>query len=115
MKKLVRSIAAALWLGAVLVMPVTADTVKLKEDARELGISVGQAYVCTPDDKKAMARGDSEAIYDTILFGIDHEHAYIYAVAVGYGAATKKSDIDCKKIAARLSGVRSKMGLGETE
>jgi len=115
MKQLVHSIAAALYLGAAFAMPATADTVKLKEDARELGISVGQAYVCTPDDQKAMARADSEAIYDTILFGIDHEHAYIYAVAVGYGAATQKSDIDCKQIAARLSGVRSKMGLGEAE
>ena len=107
--------AAALCLGVILATPAIADDINLKEDARELGMAVGQSYVCTDADKRAMARADSEAIYDVILFGTDHEHAYIYAVAVGYGAARNKKDIDCEELATRLAGVRSKMGLGGTE
>jgi len=109
------STTAALCLGVILATPAIADDINLKADARELGIAVGQSYVCTDADKRAMARADSETMYDMILFGTDHEHAYIYAVAVGYGAAGKKEDVDCEKLAARLAGVRSKMGLGGTE
>ena len=109
------STSAVFCLGVFLAIPALADDVNLKEDARELGITVGQNYACTPDDNRAMARAESESIYDVILFGIDHEHAYIYAVAVGYGAAMKKDDIDCENLDARLAVVRSRMQLEGAE
>ena len=107
--------AAALGLGVLLAMPAIADDINLKQDARELGVAVGQNYACTPENDRAAARAESEAIYDLILFGIDHEHAYIYAVAVGYGAAANRDDIECETIDARLGVVRSRMQLEGAE
>jgi hypothetical protein len=114
-KEMRQNLLTALCFSAVFTTSAIAHEVDLKGKARELGISVGHSYICTPEDKRALARADSEAIFDMILFEINHEHAYTYAVAVGYGAGMDKKDIDCDKTAASVAEVKSKMGLGGTK
>jgi hypothetical protein len=101
--------------GAFLASAASAHEVNLKTEARELGIAVGQDYTCTAEDGREIARADSEEMFDSILFDIDREHAYIYAVGVGFGAASDAADVDCEGISANLKNVKAKFGLGGTE
>ena len=86
--------------------------IDLRHGARELGVMVGAAYVCTPDDRKPAARGESETMFDMILAEAGHEVAYLFAVSVGYGAGTGVEDGNCDAILDYVSGVKTRMFLG---
>lgn len=105
-----RTIAAALGLSVAMAGGALAhDDVSLKEKARQLGVAVGQHYVCTPAEEREAVKRNSEAMFDTILRGVGHETAYLYAVSVGFGAAGDQTDVDCEALAAQLEQVKVRM------
>lgn len=110
-----RMALATLCCGALFATPAVSHDIDLKQKARELGVAIGNHYTCIAKDEKALARADSEAMYDMILFQFGHELAYVYAVAVGYGAGMDKSGFDCEKLTAHLAEVKGKMGLGRAQ
>lgn len=89
-----------------------ADEVNYDAKVRQLGIAVGKAHSCAEAEARPLLRDDSETIYDLILFELGHELAYIFAVGVGYGAASSLEGVDCAKLTAHVNEVKAKMGLG---
>jgi hypothetical protein len=51
-------------------------------------------------------------MFDTILDIDGHELAFVFAVGIGYGAASDKTGLDCAKLIERVNAVKAAMGLG---
>jgi hypothetical protein len=82
-----RSVLVALCLGLGVSTSASAYDTDMIKKGRELGLSVGNAYVCADADAKAALKADSEAVYAQILHDLGPSYAYVYAVSVGFGAA----------------------------
>lgn len=109
---MIRNLAAFCCLGAVLATSAVAHDENLIPKVRQLGIAVGKAYVCTPLGDRDYARADFEEMFDTILKIDGHELAFVFAVGIGYGAATDQTGLDCKQLIERVNAVKAEMGLG---
>jgi len=81
--------------------------------ARQLGIAVGKTYVCAPLEKRPAARIDFEDMFDLILAKDGHEVAFVFAVGIGYGAASDQTGLDCAKLTEHVNSVKTRMGLEE--
>ena len=79
---------------------------------RQLGIAVGKTYVCAPVENRANARTDFEEMFDMILDVDGHEVAFVFAVGIGYGAASDQTGLDCTKLTEHVNTVKAEMGIG---
>ena len=88
----------ALLVGAVACtsLPATAHDIELPHKMRTLGLDVGNAYACTPDERKSTFRHQSSHLFEVVLHDHGTEAAYIFAASVGFGAARDVSTIDCE-------------------
>ena len=86
--------------------------IDLGQGARELGLMVGAAYVCTPDERKPAARNEAESMFDMILYETGHEVAYLFAVSMGYGAGIEAEDIKCDAVLDYVGGIKQDMFTG---
>jgi hypothetical protein len=84
----------------------------LVSKARQLGIAVGKTYVCAPADNRPNARADFEDMFDRILHVEGHQVAFVFAVGIGYGAASDQAGLDCAKLTEHVNAVKAEMGLG---
>lgn len=109
---MLRTMMATALVGLALAPPVGAQGTDMKKWARDLGIAVGETYVCTEGAEKAETQILSEAIFDTINFEASHEIAYIYAVGVGYGAALERENRDCDALKAHVEKLKAHMNMG---
>ena len=83
--------------------------------ARRLGIAVGKAYVCAPLEHRAHDRADFEEMFDSILEIDGQELAFVFAVGIGYGAASDKAGLDCAKLTKQVDAVKAELGLGRVK
>jgi phosphotransferase system glucose/maltose/N-acetylglucosamine-specific IIC component len=109
---MIRNLVVFFCFGALLATSATAYDENLVPRVRQLGIAVGKAYVCAPVEDRAYARADFEEMFDTILDIDGHELAFVFAVGIGYGAASDKTGLDCAKLIERVNAVKAAMGLG---
>jgi hypothetical protein len=105
--------ALCLWLGVS--SSAFAHDVDMKTKTRELGLSVGNAYVRAAAADKVAFKADSEAIYDRILHDLGPSLAYVYAVSAGFGASLDVDGLDCAKLAKHWSGTKTKFELEGTK
>jgi hypothetical protein len=110
--KMIRTLASSLCFGAVLTTSAMAHDDDLVSKARQLGIATGQTYVCGPAENRANARADFEDMFDRILRVDGHEVAFVFAVGIGYGAASDQAGLDCAKLTEHVNAVKAEMGLG---
>jgi hypothetical protein len=109
---MIRNLAAFFCLVAVVATSAMAHDENLIPKVRQLGIAVGKAYVCAPVEDRAYARADFEEMFDTILDIDGHEFAFVFAVGIGYGAASDKTGLDCRQLIEHVNAVKAEMGLG---
>jgi len=109
---MIRNLLVLFCCAAVLPTSAIAHDEELVPKVRQLGIAVGKAYVCAPVEDRAYARADFEEMFDTILDVDGHELAFVFAVGIGYGAASDKAGLDCAKLIERVNAVKARMGLG---
>ncbi len=112
MKSLVAAFAAF-----VLALPAAAqDAQEMQQKTRELGLSVGNAYVCQPEDARAAFESEWMLMYDMILMDAGSRLAFVFATASGYGASLPKEELDCAALAESWAATRGDFGLaGEAE
>jgi hypothetical protein len=101
-----RTILVVLGLGLSISTSALAHDETMVEKSRELGLAVGNTYVCAGADAKAAFKADSEAIYAKILHDLGPSYAYLYAVSVGFGASIPVGELDCKMLGEQWSGTK---------
>lgn len=109
---MIRNLLVLFCCGVLLATSATAHDENLVPRVRQLGIAVGKAYVCAPVEDRSHARADFEEMFDRILETDGHELAFVFAVGIGYGAASDKTGLDCERLIEQVNAVKSKMGLG---
>jgi len=108
---MIRTLTASFCLSAVLATSAMAHDDPLTAKARQLGIAVGKTYVCAPLENRPGARADFERMFDTILVENGHELAFVFAVGIGFGAASDHAELDCATLTKHVNAVKAKMGL----
>lgn len=111
---MIRTFTLSLCASAVLATPSLAHDDGITEKVRHLGIATGKTYACTPESERAVARADAEEMFDMIHHMDGRELAFVFAVAVGYGAASEKTDADCTELLPLVNAAKADMGLGGT-
>src|SRR5210317_1392952 len=87
----------------------------ITEKVRHLGIAAGKTYACYPEEDRDEARADIEEMFDMIHHMDGRDLAFVFAVGVGYGAASEKADSDCTELLTHVKAVKAEMGLGGAE
>lgn len=102
---------AALTFLAGLAGTAQAHMPQIQDKMRTLGLDVGNAYACTPDDQKEAFRGQLRHLYMHVLEDHGPDAAYDYATSVGFGASRDVTTIDCDKLVSYWEQVKSDLGL----
>jgi hypothetical protein len=110
---MIRILTTSICFGAVLATSAAAHDDDVVSKARQLGIATGKTYVCAPAEARPDARADFEEMFDRILHVDGHEVAFVFAVGIGYGAASDQTGLDCAKLTEHVNTVKAEMGLGE--
>lgn len=110
-----RTIALSLSMSMLLATTALAHDDGLTEKVRHFGIAVGKTYSCYPEEDRAVARADMEEMFDMIHHTDGNEMAFVFAVGVGYGAASEKTDTDCTELLTHVKAAKAEMGLEGTE
>jgi len=84
---------------------------EMQRKTRELGLSVGNAYVCTGKEARPAFEADWKLMFDMILMDAGSNLAFVFATASGYGASLAKDNLDCTKLAESWATIRSDFGL----
>lgn len=86
----------------------------LETGIREIALAVGNTYVCAEDDEARAAHRDmTRQLFDHILQDTGSNHAFLFAVSVGYGASVPKDQLDCEKLQAQWQEMQSTFDLVE--
>ena len=109
---MIRTLALSFCFYAVLMTSALAHDDDLVSKVRQLGIAVGKTYICAPAENRDNARADFEEMFDMILDVDGHELAFVFAVGIGYGAASDQTETDCAKLNEHVNAVKAEMGLG---
>lgn len=112
---MMQTLALSIGLSALLATSAMAHDDGLTEKARQLGIAVGKTYSCLPKEERADAQADFEEMFDMIHHVDGHELAFVFAVAIGYGAASEKTEADCTELPKLVNAVKAQMGLGDSK
>jgi hypothetical protein len=89
---------------------------EMQRKTRELGLSVGNAYVCMAEGERAGFETDWKLIYDMILMDAGSNLAFVFATSSGYGASLPLDRLDCDALAESWAATRADFGLaGEDE
>ena len=108
---MIRNLATSFFVSVVLTTSAMAHDDNLVSKVRHLGIAVGKTYICAPVENRANARADFEEMFDMILDVDGHEIAFVFAVGIGYGAASDQTGLDCAKLTEHVNAVKTEMGL----
>lgn len=109
---MIRTVAVSIFAGTLLATSAFAHDDGITEKVRHLGISIGKTYACHSEEDRAEARADAEEMFDRIYVVDGHELAFVFAVGVGYGAASEKIDANCAELLPLVKAVKADMGLG---
>jgi len=112
-----RCLGAAL-AAVCLALPAAAQEAEdeMQRKTRELGLSVGNAYVCVGESERAAFETDWKMMYDMIVMDAGSSLAFVFATSSGYGASLPKEDLDCAALAEGWEQTRADFGLaGEGE
>ena len=108
MRPVIAALAAAM-LAHTAVAQDVADEMQRK--TRELGLSVGNAYVCQREAERAAFRADWKLIHDMILMDAGSNLAFVFATSSGYGASLPRAELDCEALAESWAATRADFGL----
>lgn len=109
---MMRTLTLSIGFGALLATHVMAHDNGITDKARQLGLAVGKTYTCLPEAERPEARADFEEMFDMIHHIDGNEIAFVFAVAIGYGAASEKTETDCTELLEHVNAVKGDMGLG---
>lgn len=98
---------AALLCGAAVAQE---DESEMQRKTRELGLSIGNTYVCVRGEDREALQADWQAMFDLILKDVGSDLAFVFATASGYGASLPLGDLDCA--ALRESWMRARKEFG---
>jgi hypothetical protein len=110
--EMMRTMTFSVGLGALIATQAMAHDDGTTESARQLGLAVGKTYTCLPEAERPEARADFEEMFDIILYADGNEIAFVFAVAIGYGAASEKTEADCTELLEHVNAVKAEMRLG---
>jgi hypothetical protein len=110
-----RIIALSLCFGASLATSVFAHDEGVNDKARHLGIAVGKTFACHPEVGRSAARADFEEMFDMIYHTDGNEIAFVFAVAIGYGAASDVTEAECAELMPLVDAAKAELGLGGSE
>ena len=110
-----RSLSLSICLSALLATSAMAHDDGKTEQARHLGMAIGKTYTCMPEADRPVARADFEEMFDMIYHTDGNEIAFVFAVAIGYGAASDVTEAQCTELLEHVTAVKTELGLGETE
>lgn len=113
--KMIRSLTLSVGFGALIATSAMAHDDGITQKARQLGLAVGKTYTCVPEAERAVERADFEEMFDMIDHVDGNEIALVFAVAVGFGAASEQTDKTCTELLPLVNAVKAEMGLGRTE
>jgi len=88
---------------------------RMEERMRTLGLDVGNAYACTPDDQKKAFRDQARHLFVHVLYDHGEDAAYDYAASVGFGSARDLASINCEERLAYWEDVKETLELEEKE
>ncbi len=117
---MIKSLGLAAGLNAVLLTAMAGTAfaqssghgIDLRHGARELGVMVGSAYACLPEDGQRAARDEAESMFDMILHETGPATAYQFAVSLGYAAGAGTEDVNCDAVLEHVNNVKVRMFLG---
>ncbi len=112
---MMRTLLLSLGIGGLIASSAVAQDGGVKEKARHLGLAVGKTYTCVPEEDRGDARAEFEEMFDQIYAVDGHEVAFVFAVAIGYGAASEKAENDCSELLAHVNAVKAEMGFGGSD
>ncbi len=110
-----RTMILSMCLSALLATSAMSHDDGTTEKARHLGIAIGKTYTCTPEADRPVARADFEEMFDMIYHTDGNEIAFVFAVAIGYGAASDVTEAECTELLEHVTAVKAEMGLGGTK
>jgi hypothetical protein len=110
-------LAGAALAALCLALPATAQETEdeMQRKTRELGLSVGNAYVCIDEGERAAFETDWKMMYDMIVMDAGSDLAFVFATSSGYGASLPKAELDCTALAEGWEQTRADFGLAEGE
>ncbi|MGF1500386.1 MAG: hypothetical protein ACFBSD_01095 [Paracoccaceae bacterium] len=75
-------------------------TEQIKTQVRPLGVTVGRVYACLEDGpERELMIGDAHVMYDLMTKSVGSDVAFVFATALGYGAASEAAGLDCPALA----------------
>jgi hypothetical protein len=115
--RVARVLAAAALAGAAAAaaQAQTADKAEMAGKVREIGLAIGNAYVCTPEEERGLFKEESHHLFDLIVQDVGSDMAFLYATSLGYGGAAPAEALDCPKLLEQWQGMREDYGLAEGE
>jgi hypothetical protein len=91
---------------------IDADDKAMVQKVRSIGLAIGNAYVCTQQDKRQAFKKDTLELFDLIIKDVGSDRAFVYATSIGYGASVSKDNLDCPSLLKRWDEMREDFELG---
>ena len=91
---------------------IDVDDKAMVQKVRSIGMAIGNAYVCTAQDKRQTFKEDSLELFDLIIKDVGSDRAFLYATSIGYGASVSKDKLDCPSLLKRWDEMREDFELG---
>ena len=83
---------------------------EMQDKTRELGLSVGNVFVCLEGSERAAFQQDWQMMFDMILKDVGSDLAFVFATTSGYGASLPRGELDCAALEESLARTRDAFG-----
>ncbi len=87
------------------------DRQEMNDQTRELGLSIGNVFVCLEGDERAALQQDWQMMFDMILKDVGSDLAFVFATSSGFGASLPREELDCAALEESLARTRDDFGL----
>lgn len=81
----------------------------------KFGKGVGQAYICADESARPEMIEDMRLIFNFVSQDMGTDAAFLYAIALGFGAGETADGLDCDKLLAKWGEVREEFDLKEED
>ena len=91
---------------------IDVDDKAMVQKVRSIGLAIGNAYVCTEQDKQQTFREETLELFDLIIKDVGSDRAFVYATSIGYGASVSKDKLACPSLLKQWEEMREDFELG---
>jgi len=111
--------------AAVVLLTLSSGAVQAQEDivgsltagettkVGTFGKGVGQAYICADESARPEMIEDMRLIFNFVSQDMGTDSAFLYAIALGFGAGETAEGLDCGKLLTKWAEVREDFDLTE--